>query len=173
MRESTVLTVGSLIFLVVCVGLFLFSAGKEKVADRSQPPEPPKAEELVPVSEAWGELAFDGPAGKLVDEYKDNRIAADAKYKDKRVRVWMRVEASGRTAADKMAYLGTTHLSASEPNLFAYFSKANEGTVAGLKQGDNTTVEGICRGRFDDGVFRQIKGYEFVVRLARCRIVTP
>ena len=191
MRDSTALVLGSLIFVVVFVVAFLGSGGQPQTVtdEQSKPGELPKihppkipdpvlkkqTEERPPVPETWGDLAFDGPAGKLVDEYKDNRIAADAKYKDRRVRVSMRVDAIGRTG-DGTAYLGTTHVGnavASEPNLFANFLEANAGAVAGLKRGDNVTLEGFCRGRFEDGIFRQIEGYEFVVRLGGYRIVTP
>jgi hypothetical protein len=125
---------------------------------------------------ADGPPAFEGRAIEVINDYRDNRVAADGKYLGKRVRLTSTVSAIGRTKGGE-AYLGVEGVASfrrqTEPSMLLLFPKSEEGSFGQVKPRSNqmVTVEGVCRGRTDDGIYRDVQGYEFHVRVEGCKIV--
>jgi hypothetical protein len=130
----------------------------------------------------------DGPAieirFKVVEEYRDNRIAADARYKGKKVRItWPVQEIGERDGQPFVSFIripgGVSRATSgppvitrigreSEPTIRCYLSDKNDPRLLKLKTGMRITVEGILTGRVDDQVHRNVDGYEFHLRIDRC-----
>lgn len=127
---------------------------------------------VPPEAEVPAEPVFEGPGEKIINDYHDNPIAADIKYKDKPVRVDVGIREIARK--NGVAALGFTNIAQQRPpglNGFLLFNKQHESAIASLKVGAGVTVDGICRGRTDDGISRVIRGYEFHVKITDCRVV--
>ncbi|MGB9178668.1 MAG: hypothetical protein WCB68_05415 [Pyrinomonadaceae bacterium] len=81
---------------------------------------------------------------KLLREYSDNEVNADARYRGKRLRVtgpmdFVQVENGkmiGRFSVPAWSY----------KQLFCEFSESQRDAVAGLQAGQQVVVEGTCRG---------------------------
>lgn len=128
--------------------------------------------------------------GKIVVDYKENPVAADAKYKDG-VRVKL-VAANLDRGPDGEPVIGLFPLPWAAPSIiFFHFSKDQEAAFAKLKTGDAVTIEARPGGRKADGVDRRMKGqrapqfpnappgpglyvgeYEWRVDLVDCRIIS-
>ena len=90
---------------------------------------------------------------KLASDYKDNQVAADAKYKDKIVEVTGTVDSIGKDVTDSsyVTFEGESHYSVIN-KIQAYFSKANESSLIDVKKGQKLTL----RGRVEGGSFNVI-----------------
>jgi hypothetical protein len=140
---------------------------KSPVTKRSQPKKAaPKADDAP--------VAFDGLSNTLFNDYFNDPRRADAKYKDKRVRLRGRIDEIGRK--DGSVFLGYSSAhdmgKAAEPTVVFLFAKEAEKAALDVRKGQIALVEGICRGRIDDGIPRPM-GYTFHVRVESCRLVTP
>jgi hypothetical protein len=93
-------------------------------------------------------------ADQLIEDYKKNHIAADQKYKGKKVQVTGPVAGTGQVAlAGDYIALGSGHEGEFDVMCFLYkgadgnTDKAVADKAAKLKQGDTTTLLGVCEGK--------------------------
>ena len=104
---------------------------------------------------AKSEDAIKVDASNLYDEYKDNEVAADAKYKGKVVEVSGEIDhissSFGKSSVTLGGMLGAT----------CYFSKSEEGVLASLSKGQVITVRGTVDGKL------------MGVNLKNCHVTSP
>lgn len=123
-----------------------------------------------------GPITFDGRAIDVINDYRDNRVGADAKYLNKRVRLVGRADHIGR-AKDGTAYVGVCGVASfrrqTEPNVLFLLPKSEEPAIADVKADTDqmVTIEGTCRGRTDDRINRDVQGYEFHINVERCKVI--
>lgn len=108
---------------------------------------------------------------KLINEYKDREIAADAKYRGKLVETKVDVRKTGRTESGE-PYIGSVYGSdrPDPPIIYHVFPKDREAEVAALKLGEVVTIVGTCAGRVNDGKSRMVRGLEFHIRVDDCKV---
>ena len=82
----------------------------------------------------------------LHQEYQDNAIAADAKYRGKKLQVTGEVEDIYREIAGNPYVTFNVGGKYSFKNVRLTFKKSEESKVAGLSKGQTITVRGVCRG---------------------------
>jgi hypothetical protein len=139
---------------------------------RANPPHPASKESDAPTDgkpvPAVVEVAFDD----LIKQYKDNPIAADQKYLNKRVAVRTVAETIKKKEGAVTVGQRFSDNAASEPTLYFHFpsTKRAEDAVAKLTRGARVTITGTCKGRTDDGVFRTFAGYEFHITMNECYV---
>ena len=88
-------------------------------------------------------------AEKLNNQYQENEVAADEKYRDQIVQVTGKVH-----SVDKMEHIFsgptyTVNLDADEFGIYQVqceFSEEHQGDVAKLKKGKKVTIQGTCEG---------------------------
>jgi len=156
-----------------------------KAAPETKPKEDKKLEPVIaPISQAPmpqkpdpESSVFPTDIGILpkTDPYlfNDNPIAAEAKFKDKWIKDLVQVETIGRTR-DGLPYIGSWcigNLKRAEPNAFYIFDKSDEMQIFPIRVGDGVTIVGLCQERTDDGIFRQLKGWEWHVKILHCRVI--
>lgn len=94
-------------------------------------------------------------ASSLYDEYKDNEVAADAKYKGKIIEVTGEIDHVSSSYGESSITLGGVI------GVTCYFSKSEEGVLANLSKGQNVTVRGM------------VKGKMMGVNLKDCKVISP
>jgi hypothetical protein len=114
------------------------------------------------------------PWGTVLTAYKDNEVAADLKYRGKRVVVDLApITHIGRNSAG-LPYLGTENFNyASDPNgIFIFAADQREGIAAlKVRQREAVRFEGTCEGKSEDGIPRgRLKGWEWHVKFRDCRL---
>lgn len=139
-----------------------------KKADPEPPPTPPKKG-----IETVGPIGF----GEIQNTYKENEIAADAKWRGKRVIVNIsEIVKIGREEGKGRPYIATHSFGHNpEPTGYFFFAEGQEADLAKLKRGIQNPplrVTGGCAGKKDDGINRGIKGFEFVVMFVDTKL-TP
>ena len=81
---------------------------------------------------------------QLVREYDANEVAADQKYKGKRLTVSGSIDDIGKDI------MGTAYITLSSNHMFrdvqCFFPDVRAGQVAGLSKGQTVTVTGVCNG---------------------------
>lgn len=92
-------------------------------------------------------IAFAAPiqATQLVDEYDTNEVAADLKYKGKKIQVKGYVESLGRDLMDDI-YVSLSSDNDSFRSVQCYFDEKDAQEVAKIAKGQLITIEGICDG---------------------------
>jgi hypothetical protein len=135
------------------------------VAKKSAPKETPKREEPV---------AFDGLSNTISNDYLNDSGRADAKYKNKRVRLRGRIDQIGQKEGSTLLGYSATHEAGKtvEPTVVFLFTKETEKEALNVKKGQIVLIEGVCRGRVNDGIQRPM-GFTFHVRVESCRLVPP
>jgi hypothetical protein len=135
-----------------------------KPAARTDPPAPPAVPD--------GPVAFDGLTNTLSNDYANNPDRADARYKDKRVRVKGRIDHVG--ARDGLVVLGYSATRDStrplEATVVFAFPKGTRANELGARPGQIAVIEGTCRGRVEDGAPRA-SGQTYHVRVEACKLV--
>lgn len=103
--------------------------------------------------QATPEPAIVVTSDKLASDYKDNQVAADAKYKDKIVEVTGTVDSIGKDITDSsyVTFEGESQYSVIN-KVQAFFSKSNESALIDVKKGQKLTL----RGRVEGGSFNVI-----------------
>lgn len=109
----------------------------------------------------------------IVELYDNNPVAADMKYKGKRVRVLMSVEDIGQR--DGRAFVGCRTIAqwSIKPNCLAYIANsADPKLIAAVPRECVMIIEGMVDGRVDDREDRQFGDhYRFHVSLSDCQIL--
>lgn len=115
----------------------------------------------------------------IQDGYMKNEIAADAKYKGKRVRGQVLVEKIGRDQQGRAFIAQGLVLGAggtqTTPNFWFFFDKSREAEMMKLEEDKSVvTVEGTCDGRTRDGIRRGgLDGYDWRITFTDCRVIRP
>lgn len=165
MRVATL--VAALAF-IGCSGSDPGASSDTSEASAGSPGSPPPPADPVAVEVNWSEVY-------LAYDRDKNPLAADAKYKGKRLKlIGVKVWQISRTARGK-AYLSTMTILPTarfepEPNFFFYL--ADEQTAGHVKKDGTYTIEGTCRGWERDGVSRGIPGFDWRVEFTGCRVIT-
>jgi hypothetical protein len=97
----------------------------------------------------------------LVREYAENPVAADAKYKGKRLRVSGVISEIGRRS-DGKPFIGSCSVAGPYPPNTIYLVSEKEAAET-ERGGAAIAVDGICRGRVEDGLFRANRRYTFYI----------
>jgi hypothetical protein len=103
------------------------------LACKSSPPAPKAVELTVPVAE-------------LLLAYKANEVAADQKYKGKRVRTTGVVDDIKKDIVDNIYVTLGTGAELEFPQVQAYFPDSLASKAAGLQSGQTITVDCDCEG---------------------------
>jgi hypothetical protein len=85
-------------------------------------------------------------ATQLILEYKDNEVAADQRYKGKRLRTNGIVSDIKKDIVDDIYVTLGSGAEFEIPELMAYFPDSLENKAAGLRKGQELTVECDCEG---------------------------
>jgi hypothetical protein len=115
------------------------------------------------------------PWADVFKAYKANEIAADAKYKGKRVAVVLKsISHIGRNKAGA-PYLGTLNvMPADDPTGVFVFAADQADGIAKLKvrQKEPVRFEGVCEGKVVDGIRRgNLDGYDFHIKFRDCKLL--
>lgn len=132
-----------LVVLFVCIWAVwgLFSSSKPK-------PPTPSAQTSVEARAPVAEPAIRVDRGKLCNDYYDNEVNADQRYKGRVLEVSGPVGNIGKDVMDTM-YI-TFHTDSTNlryPRIQAYFAKEHVEQIAALKKRDIVTVRGRCKGK--------------------------
>ncbi len=108
--------------------------------------------------------------------YKSNEVAADLKYRGKRVIVTLdSISHIGRNSVG-LPYLGTADVIPSDEatGAFVFAADQAEGIARlNVRQKEPVRFEGVCEGKVSDGIRRAgLNGYDFHVKFRDCRL-TP
>jgi hypothetical protein len=141
------------------------AAGGPKAAngEKYRPKEKPEKSNRPPLSDV---------KGNYVDEYKENAIAADRKWKGRRVELDVQVSDFGKMN-DGTLWVATAGFLGQPPNAYFYFAPDQEDAFAALKRGEVRKVRATCEGRKDDGLDRGVEGYGFRVNFGDAEFVGP
>ena len=163
----------ALLLVVFAVGC----GGKKDNGTPSDPSNTPKSSEKTedPKPKPHDPAIPDAPeleiaSSDLMRAYKDNPVAADAKYKGKRIAVKTATDVIRQTEAGPVVGKRYTDSDTAEPTLFFHFPQSRAGEVAKMGHRQLLTVSGVCQGRKDDGIRRVFPGWEFRVDLTDCRV---
>lgn len=119
-------------------------------------------------------VAFDGLSNTLSNDYLNDSARAETKYKNKRVRLRGRIDQIGQK--DGLAFLGYSATPEKgktvESTVMFFFTKETEKAALEVRKGQIAVIEGVCRGRVNDGISRPL-GFTFHIRIESCRVVPP
>lgn len=153
------------------------SPNVSKTVATKDSPSPPRTEPTKPTAAPTKkavETVGPVPFLEIQNAYKDNELAADAKWRGKRVIVDIREIVEIGRAKDR-PYISTRAFGHSPPPTgFFFFADGEEAEVAKLKKGfpaGGVRVVGGCVGKKEDMVFRGIQGYEFTVLFMDAKVV--
>lgn len=111
---------------------------------------------------------------KICEEYKNNMVAADAKYKGNRVVFECGANGTVQKINNKpcVGYCNVANIRGSQPesNFCLFFKDTSE--IAKFDGKSSFRVEGTVAGRVDDGINRLIRGYEFRVEVVDCVVLS-
>jgi len=93
------------------------------------------------------EVAIEVKAKNLIADYKANEISADAKYKDKLVKVTGVVGSIAKDVLDKPYVTLTNETQYSFESVQCYFSKADEANLTAVTKDTRITVQGRVSGK--------------------------
>ncbi len=85
-------------------------------------------------------------AEQLYEEYEENEVAADLKYKNKLLQVTGIVKSIGKTIGDK-PYISLQTGAFSSQVTFYFPSETYNEKLATLKKGTTIKIKGICKGK--------------------------
>lgn len=137
----------------------------KKSAPKDPAPKDPAPKDGTPV-------AFDGLSNTISNDYFNDPARANAKYKDKRVRLKGRIDQinAGKDGL-VLGYCGIHDMGRMvEPTVLFFFAKEDEKTASDVKKGMLATIEGVCRGRIEDDA-KRVPGYTFHVRIEGCKVI--
>ncbi len=135
------------------------------------PPAKKPVPALVP-SASDGPVAFDGLTNTLSNDYANNAARADARCKDKRVRVKGRIDHVGERDGFVILGYSSTRDSARPLEATVVFVFPAGTSEVGVRPGQIAVIEGTCRGRVEDGAPRA-SGQTYHVRVDDCKLVLP
>jgi len=124
----------NLMYLVIAVALLWAVWGDDvrQIRSRGQPAEYVQARDLL-------------------NHYTDNQIAADQRYKGKRVRT------SGKISVISRDLLGDAYVILDAPGLFGVQCYTSDNVAAQLNRGDMVTVNGMVDGKFGNVMLRDCR----------------
>lgn len=108
---------------------------------------------------------------ELALRYKDNRAGADLAFTGQRVTVLVEVFDRKADADPAVLNYQIGYGAVPYPPTVSFRFAPETKIPAGLKA--PCWVEGLCRGRVEDGKDRGVPGYTFTVVVTGCRIATP
>jgi hypothetical protein len=109
------------------------------IANRNTDPGPPQAAPVAkPAAKAPEAPALEVSAAQLYADYQANEVAADAKYKNKKLLVTGNVKEISKDAFGSPNLLLRTSNQFS--SIMAGFSRANEGQLVSLAKGQKVTI---------------------------------
>jgi len=179
---------GVLLAVMLVVGVA--GCGRKPAEPTTEVPTPPRVVPAEPTAKAEPTrkaVATITPTGKaesvvgpvrwgdVFGEYKANEVAADLKYRGKRVVVTdFPVTHIGRNKSD-LPYIGTLNVTpATDPTGVFIFAADQSAGVARLKvrQVEPVRFNGLCEGKVSDGIRRAgLNGYDFHVKFRDCRLL--
>lgn len=89
---------------------------------------------------------FTGSPSALIDAYNENEVAADKKFKGKKIRLSGRIEDIGKDILDKPYLTFASDEQFEFRSVQCYFTKKEEDKLADLRKGQNVVVQGTVDG---------------------------
>lgn len=131
-RHPILTGLGILIVLFIVIG----SSGSDSTSSTTQTTNTTTQREVVPP-----EPMIKVTASQLAREYNANGVSADAKYKDKRIEISGTIKSISRDILDD-AYVSLAGDSSSFSDVQCMFTKADEGVLVNLSEGNQIVVQG-------------------------------
>lgn len=102
-------------------------------------------------------VAIKVSAEQIVGDYKDNGVAADAKYKDKLVEISGVVDTIDKDILDTPYITLESYKYAIVDRVQCMFSRADEAQLAAVAKGQNITLQGTVSGKLGNVVVKDCK----------------
>lgn len=166
-----------LMTLGLVIGSMIVAAGFVGMALLRKPVEAVTPETAAVRQPASGEQEISVGTGQLVQDYRANHLAADAKYKEP-FTLTAKVHLVTRGMKGEPLVVAATHLYWNpEPSVYLHFASGQESGLADVKKGDAITVRVPSVGRTNDGIDRSHSGklylteYDFRLDATGCRLL--